>query len=77
MNESQIDELPSELPLPPETAAEARLLDRLADLLVTAHDVVHIARDVAALCNERALTVEARAERIYESVRALLEDLAD
>ena len=77
MNESQLDEISSALPFLPEAAADARLLDRLADLLVTAHDVVCIACDVAVLGHERAWTVEARAERIYESVRALLEDLAD
>lgn len=77
MNESQIDELSSAPPLPPEVSAEARLLDRLADLLVTAHDVVSIACDVAAAGPARAWTIEARAERIYESVRALLEELAD
>ena len=77
MNESTLDGSPSAVPLLTHTGTEAGLLDKLADLLVAASDVVTIARELGAPCSDPALSVETRATRIYEDVRALLEELAD
>lgn len=56
---------------------QARLVDKLADLLIAANDVVKAARASCGSPPSETARIEAAAVRIYDEVTLLIEELAD